>query len=277
MSGSRIRELLEARATREGVSLAEARRQHGFEGLLRRVAALGREDLVLRGGVLLRAWVGPARPAEDLDFLATWPFEAARARATLRELCAAPCADGLELSLAESHVTWSNTDFPGLRARVEGALCGEPLELQIDLGCGDPMEPGPVLATLPALTTALAPRVWSCRPETLAGWKLHGLYERGIGTWRAKDLHDLWLLWERCELERGALARAIRLAHESRAGQLELLEWLRDGRFGQSRRSRRKWRRLREQRPPGTVPESPGEVVAILAPVLRDLWAELAE
>ena len=268
--------LLEARALREGVTLEEARRQHAFEGVLRRVAALGREDLVLRGGVLLRAWVGPERPAEDLDFLATWPFESGRARRALRDVCETSCADGLELSLGASHETWTNTPFPGLRAQVRGSLCGAPLEFQIDLGCGDPMRPEPAWTTLPALTPALAPRVLACRPETLAGWKLHGLYERGIGTWRAKDLHDLSLLFERCPLERAALVSAIRLAHESRDGQLELLEWLRDGRFGQSRRSRRKWRRLRESRPAGTIPEEVAQVVARIAPVLTDLWGALA-
>jgi len=269
--------LLQARALREGVSLAEARRQHAFEGVLRRVAALGRQDLVLRGGVLLRAWVGPLRPAEDLDLLATWPFEAGRARRVLGEVCAQPCPDGLNLALGVSHVTWSNTPLPGLRAEVTGSLCDEPLELQIDLGCGDPMQPGPVWSLLPALTPALAPRVLTCRPETLVAWKLHGLYERGIGTWRAKDLHDLSLLFERCELERAELVGAIRLAHESRSGQLELLEWLRDGHMGRSRRSRRKWRKLRSSRPPETVPAAATEVVAQLAPVLTDLWEELAK
>lgn len=250
---------------------------HGFEGLLRRVAALEREDLVLRGGVLLRAWVGPERPAEDLDLLATWPFEAGRARRALREVCAAPCADGLEFELGVSYVTWDNTPHPGLRAEVTGWLAGESFPLQVDLGCGDPMDPPPTWTTLPGLTPELAPRALSCRPETLVGWKLHSLYERGIGTWRAKDLHDLSLLLERCELARGDLVRAIRLAHESRAGELELLEWLRDGHFGQSRRSRRKWRRLRGSRHRGTVPETVGEVVTQVAPLLQDLWAELAE
>lgn len=267
--------LLGERAAREEVSLADARRQHCFEGVLRRVAALGREDLVLRGGVLLRAWVGPERPAEDLDFLATWPFEAERARSVLAKVCAHPLEDGLRLGLAQTQVTWTNTPFPGLRAQIEGRCLGEPLEFQIDLGCGDPMAPGPAWVQLPGVGPGYGPRVLSCQAETLFGWKLHGLYERGLGTWRAKDLHDLFLLLTRCELEREALIAAIRLAHESRAGDLRLLEWLRDGHFGQSRRSRRKWRKLREGRPPGSVPEQATGPVALLAPLLKELWPDL--
>lgn len=60
---------------------------------------------------------------------------------------------------------------------------------QIDLAVGDPMCVPPRRIAVAGVGDVLA-----CAPETLFGWKLHGLCEFGPGRWRAKDLFDLDLL-----------------------------------------------------------------------------------
>src|SRR5215218_5999897 len=59
----------------------EATRHRLLEGVLLRLARRpDAGELVLRGGLLLRHWFRPLpRPAEDLDLVATFPFDVAEA------------------------------------------------------------------------------------------------------------------------------------------------------------------------------------------------------
>jgi hypothetical protein len=111
----------------------------------------------------------------------------------------------------------------------------------------------------------------ACRPETLLGWKVHGLYDRGPGRWRPKDLFDVWLLARYAPLDPEVLPLALATAFESRGTPLALTRRLIEGTFGASPWSRRKWAAFRRDRG-GDVPEDPAEIVAsvaeTLAPVL---------
>ena len=92
--------------------------------------------------------------------------------------------------------------------------------------------------------------VLACAPETLFGWKLHGLAEFGRGKWRAKDLYDLDLLWRHGALDRDATRAAVELAFSSRALPLSALDDFRARpTWGQSFGGNRKWRALRKANP----------------------------
>jgi hypothetical protein len=57
--------------------------------------------------------------------------------------------------------------------------------------------PPPQLGEYPMLGSQLTARLWMCRPETIAGRKLHALMHVGMLHWRPKDLNDLRLLLSR--------------------------------------------------------------------------------
>jgi hypothetical protein len=183
-----------------------------------------------------------------------------------------------------SEVIWAETAFPGVRAWVqvdtdggERSGAGDPTsggaghsrELRIDVGFGDPMDPPPDWIDYPAGAAGPA-RVLACRPETLLAWKTHGLFERGKGRWRPKDLFDIYLLAKYAPLDRSLLPRAIRLAFESRGDSIALASKLVAGDFGKSPWSLEKWARFRASRP-GGVPENVAEVVGFVADTLRPL------
>jgi hypothetical protein len=50
----------------------------------------------------------------------------------------------------------------------------------------------------------------------MAGWKLHGLAEKGERRWRAKDLYDLLLICEQTALDPSDLGPALAVAFTSR-------------------------------------------------------------
>ncbi|MFP2909414.1 nucleotidyl transferase AbiEii/AbiGii toxin family protein [Pyxidicoccus sp. 3LFB2] len=242
--------------------------------VLRRLARSSEvEALVLRGGLMMRRWSGPVpRPVEDLDFLARFPFDAADTVRRLEAVLRVEVEDGFSFGALRSEVIWAETAFPGVRVFVETRLPGVDgaFELRIDTGFGDPMDPGPAWTEYDVGEGGTA-RVLACRPETLLGWKMHGLFERGKGRFRPKDLFDVYLLTRYAPLETALLPRALRLAFQSRGDSLELMERLMVGEFGRSPWSNEKWARYRQSQPEGR-PEALAVVVAAVATALRPIW-----
>lgn len=192
---------------------------------------------ILRGGVLTAALCRGARVPADVDYLLLGVFDEPALRAALAEIAALPDgATSLELDAVEG--IWTDTAFPGLRAFVSGQSERGADRFQVDLGFGDPL-------SIPPRPTVIAGvgSVLSCAPETLFGWKAHGLVEFGRGQWRAKDLFDLDLLWREVALDRDALRAALELAFSSRSLPLSALEdFLTRPSWGASRSGERKWR-----------------------------------
>ncbi|WP_158501537.1 nucleotidyl transferase AbiEii/AbiGii toxin family protein [Vitiosangium sp. GDMCC 1.1324] len=243
-----------------------------LEGALCRVAGAPalREAVVLRGGLLVRQWSGPVhRPVDDLDFLWTEPFAPELIASGLRTALASEVGDGVvfDAASASEELIWAETANPGVRLRVPARAMGVTAELQIDVGCNDPLDPPASWCEVP---TASGPvQVRAVRPETMLAWKVHGLFERGRGRWRAKDLWDVDVLSRHAPREDAAFQRALRLAFESRGMTLSELDRLLEGQFGTSRGSRRRWERFRKERGAPELPEQLPELIARVAAFLR--------
>ena len=187
-----------------------------------------RDLVVLRGGLVMRQQVLPMpRPVDDVDFLIR--VDAFDAFRTIFSALfpASPC-----------EVTWAEMPRPGLRTHV---VVGHH-EVRVDAGFGDPMVALPdrfVMGDL-ALDSVAA--------EQHFAWKLHGLFERGRGRWRPKDLMDLIALKRHAALDDQLVRRCIVSAFVDRDHDLGDLRRLAVGDFGTSRNSRRRWRRFVEAR-----------------------------
>ncbi|NTX17581.1 nucleotidyl transferase AbiEii/AbiGii toxin family protein [Myxococcus sp. CA056] len=230
-------------------------------------------ELVLRGGLMMRRWSGPVpRPVEDLDFLAGFPFDTRESVDRMGRLLRDDTGDGFTFGALRSEVIWEETEFPGVRVHVETQLPGvqSPFELRIDLGFGDPMDPPPEWIDYESSDAAPA-HVLACRAETLFAWKVHGLFERGKGRFRPKDLFDVYLLTRYAPLDAALLPPALRLAFDARGDSLALMERLVDNDFGRSPWSLEKWARYRASEPEGR-PEQLADVVTAVAQALRPVW-----
>jgi hypothetical protein len=214
---------------------------------LRRAARHDASDAqrILRGSLVLGAFCpGRGRPSNDVDNQNLGDFDAAAAERLAREIIG--IADPVPLELERGELTWTETAFPGWRAHVRAG----DTTFHVDLSFGDPLSLPPRRILLPDLPGLEATPVLACAPETLFGWKLHGLCEHGPGRWRAKDLYDLDVLWHDAGLDRAAIRPAVELAFSSRATPLAALDDFRrrDG-WGTSRGGVRKWRALARQVP----------------------------
>lgn len=267
-----------------------------LHALVRRLGATPHaERLILRGSLLLWHYC-PAlpRPVNDLDFLALFDNDLDLAMQVVRDACAVAqdAADPpVSFALVSASRHWEDMAHPAVKVWLSAHLGDKTLQLAIDFGWGDPLEP-------PATTIKLrnrlpgargVPGVQAARPELLLAWKLHGLFERetpGLSTqgvpkgfWRPKDLFDAYLLasaWCEAPLDEHVLARAVNAAFASRGHPVSRLMRLVHGRFGKSAGSCRSYGRWRAalageasyRRAGGAaVPESPSACVAELRPL----------
>ncbi|GGR03711.1 nucleotidyl transferase AbiEii/AbiGii toxin family protein [Deinococcus ruber] len=195
-------------------------------------------SLVLRGSLVTRALCGQGRPAADVDYLISGPFDAVRLAEFATEIARLP-DDRVIMDVVSTDVIWAETAFPGLRVQLLGQdLRGDAQMFQVDFAYGDPLGQPPALLRIPEVGPVLA-----CQAETLWAWKLHGLVEFGPGRWRAKDLYDLHLLGTRVALNHHLLPALVALAFRSRDTALDTLDDVRTrAAWGMSSSNARKWR-----------------------------------
>jgi hypothetical protein len=275
---SRLAEALAARAIEEGLPAEIAHRRHLLHGVLRRLAPSPHaEALVLRGGLLPQLWAGAAwRSTRDIDFLCLFPADIEESQRRLLAVLGRDADDGVEFELdtLRSEVIWQETDFPGHRFHLDVCLLDRAHALQIDLGFDDPLVPPAEWVDYPCLLGAPA-RVQCARPELMAAWKLHGLFEHGAKRWQAKDLYDLWLLTTRCALDHAALSEAIPVAFRSRGTSLAEVPVFFNPAWWQSETARHRWAKYRAASA-APVPEDLAGVADEVARRLRPSWGRLS-
>jgi hypothetical protein len=261
----------------------EVVKYHLLEALLRRVShSIYVQHWVLRGGMLTRLWVSPEkRIAVDVDFVGLYSFDVETTQQKFSEILAAKsCADEVifYLDSLQAKGIWLDTDFPGVRVNIDAAVGNYQHNIQIDVGFGDPIVPPAQWIDYPTLVPGETLRVQAVRPETMVGWKLHGLVELGAKRWRPKDLYDLMLLSTEVTLNETELAEAIAIAFSSRSTPLqEVLGILDSPQWWNNSKNRSQWRRYLRQMPTQTMPQELSSVVDVVIarwqPIVKNLVA----
>lgn len=185
-----------------------------MERLLTRVSISPHADrFLLKGALLFALWYDtPHRPTRDADLLGFGPDDKANLVATFREVAAMDLGDGIVFDPAsvKADAIREDNDYGGTRvtllARIGSARCA----LQIDVGFGDAVTPGPQTATLPTLLSDFpAPTLRVYPVYTVIAEKYQAMVMLGQANSRMKDFFDLAVIARRTELDGGTLAAAI--------------------------------------------------------------------
>jgi len=186
----------------------------GMERLLARVSSSPyAERFLLKGALLFALWYDtPHRPTRDADLLGFGPDDETNLIATFREVAAMDLDDGIVFdpeSVKADAIREDNT-YGGTRitlvARIGSARC----VLQIDVGFGDAVTPGPQTVAYPTLLDDFeAPTLRVYPVYTVIAEKYQAMVMLGQANSRMKDFFDLAVIARRTELNGATLATAI--------------------------------------------------------------------
>ncbi len=85
-------------------------------------------------------------------------------------------------------------NYDGVRIRCGARLRNARVSLQIDVGFGDVVTPGPQEIEYPTLLDFEAPRLLGYTPESAIAEKLQAMVVLDMANTRMKDFLDIWIL-----------------------------------------------------------------------------------
>jgi len=182
------------------------------------------QHYILKGALMLRAWKSPEfRPTMDIDMLGRTGNEEENIIEQIRDILAVKIEpDGLTFdsdSIQTERIT-EDADYEGIRVRFRCALGTARISMQIDIGFGDIVYPGPEKVELPCMLDSPAPSLLCYSRESVIAEKFEAMIKLGQLNSRMKDFYDIWLLSRQFEFELSSLAEAVMLTFKQRGTEL---------------------------------------------------------
>lgn len=213
-----------ARSTQQDVNALLDR--YCAERLLYRVSrSVHALRFVLKGAQLLVVHTGAHhRPTRDIDFLGMGSGDPDEMVSVFRDVCLTPVDDdGLlfDASTLRGEIIREDAEHGGVRVYLTARLGRAKIPMQIDIGFGDVVTPGPVQVEFPTLLDSTVPVMNGYPLATVIAEKLEALMARGIATSRMKDLYDLWYILRRFPIPMAEIRDAIERTFAQRRTPLD--------------------------------------------------------
>ena len=208
----RAKLLNKARAEKRDFTLVLTR--YALERLLYRLSISTHADsFLLKGGLLFHLWFDvPLRPIRDMDLLGFGLAEEPYLIAAFSDLCALDVDDGIRFdaqSIRAEEIR-KEANYAGIRVTLLGWVDGARCPIQVDVGYGDAVTPGPEAVEYPVMLDEFpAPKLRVYPRYTVVAEKLEALISLGVANSRMKDYFDLWVLARHSDFEGEVLRQAI--------------------------------------------------------------------
>jgi predicted nucleotidyltransferase component of viral defense system len=209
-------------AHQQHLDFQDVLRRYAIERLLYRLSQSEyANQFILKGAMLFTLWSGtPQRATQDLDLLGSGESSIAHFEEIFRRLCQLELEepDGLEWQpdLLKIQQMREEEHYQGLRVHLVARLAVARIAVQIDIGFGDAVTPGPVVISFPTLLRFPAPQVRSYPRETVVAEKFQVMVALELVNSRIKDFYDLWVLARHFEFDGPTLCRALKATFERR-------------------------------------------------------------
>ncbi len=188
--------------------------RYALERLLYRMSRSAHADnFLLKGALLFTLWYDmPHRPTRDVDLLGFGPTDLTSLEQMFREIASIAADDGIVFDPATvtAQEIRKVAGYAGARIIFIAELARAKCKVQVDVGFGDAVTPGPVAASYPVLVADFpAPQLRAYPVYSVIAEKLHAIAVLGMLNTRMKDYLDLWVMLDRETLDPGLLATAI--------------------------------------------------------------------
>jgi hypothetical protein len=179
-----------------------------------------RERFVLKGATLFAIWGTAYRPTRDVDFTGYGSSNQQDVIRDFREICDIPDAvDQLVFDTASitAEPIRDGSEYDGLRIRIRARLSKSDIALQIDVGFGNAIVPGPEETEVRTMLGDPPPRILAYPRESVVAEKLNAMVTLGERNSRYKDFYDLHAMASAFDFDKDTLVRAVRATFERRA------------------------------------------------------------
>ena len=156
------------------------------------------EQFLLKGALLFDIWFDiPHRSTRDADFLGFGSSALPDIEHIFTEICKIDTPDGVafQSDTVRASEIRKEANYSGVRVTLLGLIDGARCQVQVDIGFGDAVTPGPENAEYPVILQEFAsPKLRVYPRYTVVAEKFEALTSLGIANSRMKDYFDLWVL-----------------------------------------------------------------------------------
>ena len=215
----RDRLLNKARAEKLDFNLLLTR--YALERMLYRLSiSKQRDQFLLKGALLFDLWFDvPHRPTHDADFLGFGSAEIPHIEEIFRDICRIEVEDGIAFQpdTVKAAEIRKEANYAGVRVTLLGMLDSARCPVQIDIGFGDAVVPGPDEVHYPVILGEMpGPHLHAYPRYTVVAEKLEALTSLGMLNSRMKDYFDLWILAKHSDFDGQILSRAVAATFDRR-------------------------------------------------------------
>ena len=221
-----------------------------------------------------------SRPTRDIDLLGRLDNSVEDVVSAIQTICREPAPEDELRFDAESIIgerIIETANYKGVRVRFTAHLGTARIPMQVDIGFGDPLVPGPSLVRLPTILDFPSPELQGYSRESAIAEKLQVMIYMGEVNSRMKDFYDIWSLATHFHFDGPILAQAIYETFRWRQTTLPLTPVAFSDGFAQDREKQTQWdafirrHRLERQGTPVTLRGAIQVIAAFLQPVIQAL------
>lgn len=186
----------------------------GYRLLYRLAQSEHHDQFLLKGATMFLYWTGAVhRPTRDIDLLMLSASGVEQIAAVFRSICAVEChEDGVLFKPESVQAQQIRVDqaYGGTRVTLTAQLGTARVPVQVDVGLGDAVSPGPLSLTLPNIIERVPPVAIRGYPiETAIAEKFEAMVTLGTTSSRMKDFFDIAYLADTVAVSPDILRSAI--------------------------------------------------------------------
>lgn len=239
------------------------------------------DRFILKGALMLWVWRAPvSRPTMDIDLLGRIDNSIEVIVSAMKDACRMDVGtDGMSYhaeTVTAARIT-EDAEYQGVRVHIQGSLGNARVSLQIDIGFGDVIVPGPSRVAFPVLLDFSRPELNGYSKESTIAEKFQAMVKLGILNSRMKDFYDIWILCRTFDFSGELLAEAVEKTFENRNTPVTGDPKVFDPLFAQDRSNKVQWQGFIRKAKLANAPEAFEDAVAVVKMLLEPVAVSLLE
>lgn len=179
-----------------------------------------KNKFLLKGGALIYSLQKEeSRPTLDIDLLAkNINTDHAEIRAIFIDICSLKFFDGVTFDTNKIIVSeiLKEGNYSGIRIKISSRLGNIKQSMQVDIGFGDVVTPGPVEMEYPTIISMESPKLLAYSVESLVSEKFQAMIDLAEYNSRMKDFYDLYTILVSKKYDESNLKEAVKNTFEKR-------------------------------------------------------------